>query len=493
MNISARRKGAIGVVAGAALAVTMMGVAGPASAAEPDAYLQDYTSDDGYIEGSLGNNSGLSGDMCGFVWSAQSVIDTDLPEYSVNGFLESVRPLDDATLPGSGWAQIQHWYSGDQLNWRIPIALDAPLASAQVTMVFDDPDWAPNVGSFEQYSEWPDRSSAFNRFMGDAVGLYTPHDDTLVTPFEWGEDAAGNTTLTFNLGNIEAGTSTVLAFTGTANDGAEGILSGTSYGAKLTLDGTQPMTTCLTPAYAEQTVLTGDTATVDPEALLAATGEQDAFPAGTNFALGEGAPEAATIDEETGRITWSVPGTQPVGSISMPVAVTYADESTDAVDAIVHVAKEAALGPFDDQQITLGEPIEDVTAELLDHLGQAFGDESTVVLEGLPDGVTFDDETGLIAGTPTEAGEFPVTVTGLDADGAELVSTTFTITVSPEATVVPPSETQVPDAAGKPGGSGDLAPTGSDSALTWGIGAAALTALVAGAGGLLLLRRRRQS
>lgn len=504
-NRARRRGGVMRAVLGISITVLMLGTgAVSANAVEPDAYLQDYTASDGLIPGDNGNRAGYSSELCGFEWSAQSVIDTDLEDYSQNGFLESVQPLGDPRLPGSGWAQLQHWVNGadlenvsnDQLNWRIPIALDSPLASAQVTMVFDDHDWTPNQSSFQQYSTWPDRASAFNRFMGDGVGIYQPHDDSQVTPSQWGTNADGFTTLTFNLGIIEAGTSTVLQFSGTAADGAAGIQSGTSYGAKLTLDGTQPLTICLTPAYSEQTVLTGETAESDPALSEAASGDATPFPAGTSFALGADAPTDVAIDSATGEVTWPVPGTQPVGDVAIPVSVTYSDGSTDETSALIHVTKEPRLGPFEDQQIMLGDPIEDVLAELKDHLGLLYGDGSTVQVEGLPDGVTFDPVSGVISGTPTATGEYPVTATGVDADGRELVSTVFTITVTDgDDGAVPPAETEHPEQSNtlyvpeSPATDERLATTGRGA--LGGLATAGLLSLLAG--GMLLGRRMRRA
>ncbi|MGO3148043.1 MAG: Rib/alpha-like domain-containing protein [Leucobacter sp.] len=497
-RLSRRSKDTTAALLGISLTAAMVTAgAASASAIEPDAYLQDYSAADGLIIGDNGNHADYSADLCGFQWTAQSVIDTDLPSYSTNGFLESVQPLGDQSLPGSGWAQLQHWYTGassDQLNWRIPIALDAPLSSAQVNMVFDDPDWTPNQASFQQYSPWPDRASAFNRFMGDSVGLYQPHDDAKVSPFVWGTDALGYTTLSFNLGDIEAGTSTVLQFTGTAVDGAAGIQSGTSYGAKLTLDGKQPLTTCLTPAYAEQTVLTGDTAQVDPTLSEAISGDKTAVPNGTSFALGADAPAGAVIDSTTGAITWPVPGTQAVGDVIVPVTVTYADGSTDETTALVHIIKEPHLGPFDDQHIVLGNSIIDVMAELVDHLGLAYGEGSSLGVEGLPAGVNFDPETRMISGTPEATGQFPVIVTGYDQNGDELVTSQFLITVTePTDVEVPPETPATPERPTTP--AEPQSPNPNDRLAVTGGTASGAAALVLGAlsliGGVLLWATRR--
>lgn len=481
-----RRAAAIGV---AAVALAAAGGAA-ANAIAGDAYLQDYSAGHGQILQESGNTSGLDATQCGFSWSAQAVIDDDLPNYSVNGFLEGVTPLADPSLPGSGWAQIQHWYTpdGQILNWRIPVGVDRPLLDATVTMVFDDPDWTPNQTSFQQFSTWPGFESSFQRFTG--ISGYAAHDDTQVTPFQWGVDGAGHTTLTFDLGDLQARTSTVLVFTGTPADGSAGVLGGTAYGAKLVLDGTQPVATCLNPGYGEATALTGDTVQL-PVTITAVNGDVTAAPSGTTYALAPGAPAGTTIDPASGEITWTIPGSQPIGDVALPVTVTYADGSVDTTAALVHVGKEPRLGPFDDQTITLGDAIQDVDAVLRDHLGQPYGDGSRLSVTGLPDGVAFDVATGRISGTPTASGVFPVTVTGLGASSETLIATDFTITVTAVTPTPTPSPTQSPPEPTSSPTAPALANTGGTAP-----GPAILTGVTALAvGGVILgwshLRRRR--
>ena len=49
-------------------------------------------------------------------------------------------------------------------------------------------------------------------------------------------------------------------------------------------------------------------------------------------------------------------------------------------------------------------------------------------MEGLPDGVTFDEATNTISGTPSEVGSYDITVTTTDENGNS-ETTTFTIDV----------------------------------------------------------------
>ncbi|MFG6257707.1 putative Ig domain-containing protein, partial [Staphylococcus epidermidis] len=56
------------------------------------------------------------------------------------------------------------------------------------------------------------------------------------------------------------------------------------------------------------------------------------------------------------------------------------------------------------------------------------GQTVTNKVDGLPDGVTFDEATNTISGTPSEVGSYTVTVTTMDESG-NATETTFTIDV----------------------------------------------------------------
>ncbi|WP_257473687.1 putative Ig domain-containing protein, partial [Staphylococcus epidermidis] len=68
--------------------------------------------------------------------------------------------------------------------------------------------------------------------------------------------------------------------------------------------------------------------------------------------------------------------------------------------------------------------IEPIKIEAKDNSGQAV----TNKVDGLPDGVTFDEATNTISGTPSEVGSYDVTVTTTDESGNS-ETTTFTIEV----------------------------------------------------------------
>ena len=65
-----------------------------------------------------------------------------------------------------------------------------------------------------------------------------------------------------------------------------------------------------------------------------------------------------------------------------------------------------------------------IKIEATDNSGQTV----TNKVEGLPDGVTFDEATNTISGTPSEVGSYDITVTTTDENGNS-ETTTFTIDV----------------------------------------------------------------
>lgn len=63
--------------------------------------------------------------------------------------------------------------------------------------------------------------------------------------------------------------------------------------------------------------------------------------------------------------------------------------------------------------------------------GQGGAYHFTVRSGALPAGITLDQWTGAVAGTPTEDGAFPVVISVTDAAGNVAILPSFTITVSP--------------------------------------------------------------
>ncbi|MCE5029839.1 putative Ig domain-containing protein [Staphylococcus epidermidis] len=137
----------------------------------------------------------------------------------------------------------------------------------------------------------------------------------------------------------------------------------------------------------------------------------------------EGLPNGVTFDETTNTIS----GT-PSETGSYTVTVTTTDESGNTTETTFTIDVEDTTKPtvesVVDQTQEVNTEITPITIESEDNSGQAV----TNKVEGLPDGVTFDEATNTISGTPSEVGSYTVTVTTTDESG-NTTETTFTIDV----------------------------------------------------------------
>ncbi|WP_332836482.1 putative Ig domain-containing protein [Staphylococcus epidermidis] len=137
----------------------------------------------------------------------------------------------------------------------------------------------------------------------------------------------------------------------------------------------------------------------------------------------EGLPDGVTFDETTNTISGTP---SKVGSYT--VTVTATDESGNATETTFTINVEDTTKPtvesIADQTQEVNTEITPITIESEDNSGQAV----TNKVEGLPEGVTFDETTNTISGTPSEVGSYTVTVTATDENGNS-ETTTFTIDV----------------------------------------------------------------
>ncbi|TID08160.1 Ig domain protein [Staphylococcus epidermidis FS1] len=137
----------------------------------------------------------------------------------------------------------------------------------------------------------------------------------------------------------------------------------------------------------------------------------------------EGLPDGVTFDEATNTISGTP---SEVGSYD--ITVTTTDESGNATETTFTINVEDTTKPtvesIADQTQEVNTEINPITIESEDNSGRAV----TNKVEGLPDGVTFDEATNTISGTPSEVGSYDITVTTTDESG-NATETTFTINV----------------------------------------------------------------
>ncbi|MCG2372838.1 putative Ig domain-containing protein [Staphylococcus epidermidis] len=137
----------------------------------------------------------------------------------------------------------------------------------------------------------------------------------------------------------------------------------------------------------------------------------------------DGLPADVTFDETTNTISGTP---SEVGSYD--ITVTTTDESGNATETTFTINVEDTTKPtvesIADQTQEVNTEITPIKIEATDNSGQAV----TNKVDGLPDGVTFDESTNTISGTPSEVGSYTVTVTTTDENGNS-ETTTFTIDV----------------------------------------------------------------
>ena len=165
---------------------------------------------------------------------------------------------------------------------------------------------------------------------------------------------------------------------------------------------------------------------------VALSATDDDVPAqGLTFSLAAGAPDWATL---TGSTLTLAPGFADAGTYSLTVSVSdgsLSDSETFSV-TVGGTNRAPVLGPIGPQTGFVGDSVElQVTATDVD------GDTLTYSATGLPSGLEMSGISGLISGTLTTAGVFPVVVTV--SDGALTDSEALTWTVTTVVTDDPPA------------------------------------------------------
>ncbi|WP_256277744.1 putative Ig domain-containing protein, partial [Staphylococcus sp. HMSC034G11] len=120
----------------------------------------------------------------------------------------------------------------------------------------------------------------------------------------------------------------------------------------------------------------------------------------------DGLPDGVTFDEATNTISGTP---SEVGSYD--IIVTTTDENGNSETTTFTIDVEDTTKPtvesVADQTQEINTKIEPIKIEARDNSGQAV----TNKVDGLPDGVTFDEATNTISGTPSEVGSYDITVT----------------------------------------------------------------------------------
>ncbi len=144
-----------------------------------------------------------------------------------------------------------------------------------------------------------------------------------------------------------------------------------------------------------------------------------------------------TIDPNTGVVTWPA-DKQVAGVKEVMVKASWkpaegADERSREVPVKFNLeASDATVNAGEDQTVVEGTPIKNIVPEIENQ-----PEGGSVEVSGLPNGVTYDEATGTISGTPTvddwgadeETRDFTVKVEVKDADGKVVATDEVVITV----------------------------------------------------------------
>ncbi|MCI2956051.1 putative Ig domain-containing protein, partial [Staphylococcus caprae] len=139
-----------------------------------------------------------------------------------------------------------------------------------------------------------------------------------------------------------------------------------------------------------------------------------------------------------------------IGTYPITVTTTDAEGNETITQFIIKVVDTTApvVTPIKNQTKEINTILDPIKVEATDNSGQSVTNKVSV----LPEGVSFDSATNTISGTPTKVGNYPITVTTIDAEGNETI-TQFIIkvvdTTAPPAPAINPIKEGVKEIGGK--------------------------------------------
>lgn len=146
------RPGRALAVAGASAAL-LAGMTSTASATNP------YTLN--------GNNT----QACAVAWHAQSDVSGAYPDYSNAGYIYEIAPGDAyPAVKGPGHFLVQHWFSGQTINYRLPVATDHAMYDVTVKVSAGTTNWTLNTAAGVATPSTPTMTNLdlYRRFDGNA-------------------------------------------------------------------------------------------------------------------------------------------------------------------------------------------------------------------------------------------------------------------------------------------------------------------------------------
>ncbi|WP_246823300.1 Rib/alpha-like domain-containing protein, partial [Facklamia sp. HMSC062C11] len=191
------------------------------------------------------------------------------------------------------------------------------------------------------------------------------------------------------------------------------------------------------PAYTDVEGTPGTEVTTEAPKFLDQKSEADPKPEakpqpkGVTFALGDGAPQGATIDETTGKVTYTPTARDANTTVDIPVKVTYSDGTIDETLAKIKVGQAQADSYQPEYTEAGGKAGTEVTVTA-PNFKDGDGQETTkpegvefTLGKDAPTGATVDKTTGEVKYTPSidQAGHtvnIPVTVTYKDGSTDEV-------------------------------------------------------------------------